>query len=211
MSRPLCSVITPTWQRRDLLVGLIENIRRQQYRPLEHVIVSDGPDPAIRELAWAERSSYAAGLHDVPIRFEELGRNWSSFLPESYCAAPNVVAQLLASGDYQMFSADDERFEPDHIRLLVDALEAEGADFAYSMCRFYRTGQEPEHGYDIGLATPVVGHITNALYRADLLKRGLYQFNRGMTSDFATIDRWMQAGATWAFVPKVTMMHRADH
>jgi hypothetical protein len=209
--RKLVSVITPTWDRHDLLMACIENVRAQTYRPLEHVIVSDGPDPSIRDLAWRERSAYAAGLHDVPIRFEELGRNWSSYLPDSYCAGPLVVAQLLARGEYQMFGADDEWFDPRHIELLVSALEAEGADFAYSRCRFWRTGTSPEQGYDIGLPVPVSGQITNALYKTDLLKIGLYPFRAGMTSDFKCLERWMQAGATWAFVPMVTMQHRADH
>lgn len=211
MSRPLVSVITPTWQRANELLGLIENIRQQTYRPLQHVIVSDGPDPKMREIAWAARSGYAAGIHDVDTRCEELGRNWSTFLPDSFCVAPNVVGQLLAAGDYQMLSSDDERFDPDHIESLVTAMEAEGADFAYGRVRMWWVGTSPDRGYDIGTSPPASGQITNVLYRTDLLKRGLYPFKAGMTSDWSCIRQWMDAGATWAFVDRVTMTHRADH
>lgn len=211
MTRPLCSVITPTWQRPDLLLEAMENVRAQTYRPLEHVIVSDGVDAGLRM-----RVNLAAWVHNngpcfVQTRFVELGRNWSSFLDNSFCAAPNVVGSLVARGDYGMWLADDERMEPDHIESLVDALEAEGADFAYSRVRLYRVGQTSEQGFDIGGSSPACGQITNVLYRTDLLKRGLYPFGSGMTSDWACISQWINAGATWAYVPRVTMTHRIDH
>jgi glycosyl transferase family 2 len=204
VSRPLVSVITPTWQRHELLLEAMDSIHRQTYRPLEHVIVSDGPDPALRAavgaIPWNRRP-----------RLVELGRNWSSALPDSFCAAPMLVGQLVARGAYQTWLADDERMAPDHIEGLVTALEAEGADFAYSRVRLYWVGQTPEQGRDIGTNPPQCGQITNVLYRADLLKRGLYPFGAGMTSDWACISQWINAGATWAYVDRVTLTHRVDH
>jgi glycosyltransferase involved in cell wall biosynthesis len=205
MTRPLVSVITPTWQRPELLAECIENVREQTYRPLEHVIVSDGTD----ETLW--RYVREGADRRVPTQIIELGRNWSSFLPDSFCAAPMTVGMLVASGDYQVWLADDERMEPDHIESLVDALEAGGADFAYSRVRMYRAGQSPESGYEIGSDPPMMGQITNLLYRTELLKHGLYPFGGGGTSDWACIHRWMQHGATWALVDRVTLTHRADH
>jgi len=212
VTRPLVSVITPTWQRATLLAGAIENVRAQSYRPLEHVIVSDGPDRATAQVAVAALNCAAvADDDDVLVRYVPLGRNWSSFLLDSFCAAPVTVGMLLASGEYQTWLADDERADPDHIESLVDALEAAGADFAYSRVQMYRKGQAPGHSYEIGADPPQLGQITNALYRADLLKRGLFPFGAGMTADWACISRWMQAGATWAYVPRVTLTHRIDH
>ena len=48
-SRPAVSVITPTWQRHDLLTGrCIPSVRDQLYGgTVEHVIVSDGPDESL--------------------------------------------------------------------------------------------------------------------------------------------------------------------
>lgn len=203
--RPLVSVITPTWQRPELLRGCIENVRAQRYRPLEHVVVSDGEDEAM----W--RAARRATASEVPVQFIELGRNWSTFLPDSFCAAPTVVGMLVAAGDYQTWLADDERAEPDHIASLVHALESRRADFAYGRVRMHRVGQQPASGYEIGADPPREGQITNCLYRADLLKRGLYPFGAGMTSDWACIRRWLDTGATWAYVPRVTLTHRIDH
>jgi glycosyltransferase involved in cell wall biosynthesis len=205
MARPLVSVITPTWQRAELLRGCIENVRAQVYRPLEHVVVSDGQD----EAAWRATAPDAAT--DVPVPIVELGRNWSTFLPDSFCAAPMTVGMLVATGDYQTWCADDEVMDPEHIAALVAALESTGADFAYSKVRMHAVGQTPEHGYDIGTDPPRLGQITNCLYRTTLLRYGLYPFGAGMTSDWACIERWMAAGATWAHVDRVTLTHRYDH
>jgi glycosyltransferase involved in cell wall biosynthesis len=219
-ARPLVSVITPTWQRPKLLRACIENVRAQVYRPLEHVIVSDGRDDelvaAMRRWGFVSAMRLAeagcdAGTVDVPIQTVHLGRNWSTFLPDSFCAAPVTVGMLVASGEYQTWLADDEVMDPEHIAALVAALEAAGADFAYSRVRMHHVGAQPEQGYEIGADRPQMGQITNCLYRADLLKRGLYPFGAGMTSDWACIQRWMQAGATWAYVPRVTLTHRIDH
>lgn len=207
-ARPLVSIITPTWQRPELLAEAIENVRAQTYRPLEHVIIGDGPDPRTARVALAALD--CAAVADVLVRYVPLGRNWSSFLPDSFCAAPMTVGMLVASGDYQTWLADDERMAPDHISSLVDALEAAGADFAYGRVRMHRVGQSPESGYEIGADPPVRGQITNVLYRTDLLRSGLYPFGAGGTSDWACIQRWMQHGARRAYVPRVTLTHRAD-
>lgn len=207
MSRPLVSVITPTWERRDLLLEAIESVRQQTYRPLEHVIVSDGPDAALTGSMHDRQIEYAS---DVSIRFVELGRNWSAFLPDAYAAAPLVVAQLVARGEYQAFLADDERMAPDHIAALVALCEIEGADFAYSKTEMYWRDR-PAERWLIGQAPPAYGQITNAVYRADLLKHGLYPVGAGMASDWACFSQWLRAGARWAFLDRVTLTHRADN
>lgn len=214
MSRPLVSVITGTWQRHELLLEAIENVRAQTYRPLEHVIVSDGPDPRIDEIIQRAHTdhAYLAGGSDryVRIHFQQLGRNWTSVLPDSFAAAPVLAGQLLARGEYQTWLADDERADPDHIESLVDLLEESGADFAYSQVRMWLAGR-PDYSWVIGSDPPLCGQITNTLYRSDLLKRGTYPLGAGMISDWALYQRWMQEGATWAFLPRVTFSHRADH
>jgi hypothetical protein len=111
-----------------------------------------------------------------------------------------------------MWLADDERMTPDHIEGLVDALEAKGADLAYGRARMHRNGQAPVDGYEIGTSPPQLGQIgPGVLYRAELLKHGLYPFGAGKTSDWSCIERWLAAGATWAYVPRATLTHRIDH
>lgn len=210
-TRPLVSIITPTWQRAELLAGCIENVRIQTYRPLEHVIVSDGSDGPTAQVAIAALDCVEVRPeHAVAVRFTALGRNWSTFLTDAYAAAPITVGMLMASGEYQMWLADDERMDPDHVEALVSALEAAGADFAYSKAHLYWAGAAPEASWVIGTDPPKLGQITNVLYRTDLLKRGLYAFGDDRASDWATIARWMAHGATWAFVDRCTLTHRVD-
>lgn len=212
--RPLVSVITPTWQRSEVeLLGAIMNVRAQTYRPIEHVIVSDGLDPVADELVdhlICDASLEPDASREVPLRFVELGRNWSTFLPASFCAAPVVAGMLLARGTYQTWLADDERMAPDHVEALVAALEASGALFAYGRVTMWRDG-DPGRLWEIGSDPPVMGQITNCLYHVDILKLGLYPFGAGMVSDWRCIERWMQNGAGWAHVPRATLVHRVDH
>src|SRR5262252_4521190 len=179
--RPLVSIITPTWQRHDLLRDAIENVREQTYRPLEHVIVSDGPDRTTARIAVAalDCAEHLDPQRGVLVRYVPLGRNWSTFLDDSFCAAPLTVGILVASGAYQMWLADDERMAPDHIEGLVDALEAHDAHFAYSRVEL-TWRDDPGRRETIGTDPPTLGQVTNVLYRAETLKLGLYPFGERM-------------------------------
>jgi hypothetical protein len=212
--RPLVSVITGTWQRHDLLLELIENIRQQTYRPLEHVIVSDGPDDVLRfmfemedEHRWADD-----GTEDprwVPLRFVECGRHWSSFLAASMSTVPFQVAQWMARGDLIMWAADDERFEPDHVAALVELLEATDSDFVYSKAELWAK-DDPTFRMVIGRDPPLLGTITNALFRADLLDYRGFTPGVGSATDWDQISHWVAAGARWAMLDRVTLTHRLD-
>jgi glycosyltransferase involved in cell wall biosynthesis len=202
--RPLVSVLTPTWQRHDLVLEAIENVRAQTYRPLEHMVVSDGPDPAL-----AARMRSVQPRVDVPLWMFSLGQHWTGILRDSYAAAPVQTAMFLARGDYQAWLADDERMTPDHIASLVALLEASGADLAYSKAELWWR-DDPSRRLVIGTDPPVCGQITNVLYRAELLRHSLYVFGNDRTSDWETIARWLAAGARAAFLDRVTLTHRVD-
>lgn len=200
-NRPLVSIITPTWQRHTLLLETIENVREQTYRPLEHIIVSDGPDDELD-------APYNAS--DVPVRFAELGRNWSTFLPGSFGVAPLTVGALLARGEYHLWLCDDERMQPDHVAHLVDLIERTGADFVYPQVLLWRASN-PGVAWTIGADPPKHGEITNFLYRASALQKAMYRFDCPVEGDWDMVSRWMEAGATWAMSDRCTISHRADH
>lgn len=206
MSRKLVSVVTGTYNRHELLLGAIENVRRQTYRPLEHVIVADGPDGALRSIL-----KHDPGDETAPIIFQELGFHSSSLFTDSISAAPFMVAQLLARGEYQMWLADDERMlVTDHIEKLVNLLEEYDTDFAYPKVRCYR---EPPTTADmvIGTNPPRHGHFTHCLYRRDALDKGmLFRTHVGSGTDWDAVSRTMASGARWAFLPEVTLSHRID-
>jgi len=212
--RPLVSVITPTWNRQALLTETIENVRRQTYRPLEHVIVSDGIDPELRravKIVDGEQVERAAEYR-VPIRFVELGRNWTGFLPRSFGVAPLTVGALMARGELQTWLCDDERMQPDHIGHLVDLIKSTGADFVYPQVLMWRPAY-PGMAWAIGSDPPKQGQITSVLYRAAALQKAMYRFHlpAGVENDWDLVARWMESGATWAMSGRCTISHRADH
>jgi glycosyltransferase involved in cell wall biosynthesis len=199
--RKLVSVVTGTYQRHELLLGAIENVRAQTYRPLEHVIVADGPDHDL--------SAMKGPTSDVPIIFQELGFWSSGLLTDSISAAPFMVAQLLARGEYQITMSDDERFlDPDAITKLVDALEAYDVDFAYSQAEITFAWNNPP--YVIGTNPPQAGQITQFLYKREMLDKGmLFRVQIGNATDWDAVSRAMKAHARWVFVPEVLVTHCA--
>lgn len=205
MSRPLVSVVTGTYNRHDLLLGAIENVRAQTYRPLEHVIVSDGPDDDVAELVHNFDSEPMA--RRVPITFQELGFWSSGLFRDSISAAPFMVAQLLARGEYQMWLADDERMlVPDHIEKLVGLIEQYDVDFAYPQVEM--TWPDSDRKVVIGHNPPRNGDVTHMLYRRDALdKGGLFRTHVGSGTDWDAFARLMASGARWAFLNEVTLTH----
>lgn len=211
MSRPLVSVITGTYDRHELLLEAIENVRQQTYRPLEHIIVADGPDDTLRQLLadLQVRDDLPGRLYrDLPpIIFQELGFHSSSLFTDSISAAPFMVAQLLARGDYQMWLADDERMlVPDHIEQLVSLLEQYDADFAYPKVEM--TWPNSGRRTVIGQNPPRNGQVTHMLYRRDALDKGaLFRTHVGSGTDWDAFARLMASGSRWVFNPHVTLTH----
>jgi glycosyltransferase involved in cell wall biosynthesis len=184
----------------------IENVRQQTYRPLEHVIVSDGPDERLSQLAY----DATANVHDLDVTFQELGHHWSGFLAASEAAVPFQVAQWLARGEYLVWMADDERFDPEHIASLVDLLESTDSDFVYSWCRLWHRGTSPDQYTLIGTDPPTYGNVTNVLYRRELLDYRGFRTHVGSGTDWDQVLYWVEVGARWAMLPHATMSHRAD-
>lgn len=189
---PLVSVITPTWQRHDLLFSrCVPAVAKQDYRPLEHIVVSDGPDPVLREIF--------AGRVDAPVRLAELAEH----PPEAQWGHhARLHGTGLAKGEYIAYLDDDNSWRPDHVRLLVAALEETGAGFAYGKMAVHGRGE-----YVIGTDPPAYGQLDTSMivHRRELLGVATWRWYPGIpTVDWDLAERWMAAGATWGHVPHVT-------
>jgi len=205
--RKLVTVITPTWQRHDLLVECMANVAKQLYDNIEHVVVSDGPDGVL--------NSYMRGwpnaLRAVPVTYVELGRNWTSIIPNSFGVAPLLVGSLVAKGDYQMWWCDDERaYTQHHIDMLVDLLEEGDYDFVYPRVCIWRNGDPngPE-GTVIGSEPPRHGQITHFLYKAELMREVQLKFGED-PCDWAIVDAWLKKNFKYKLLPHTTFEHRLD-
>jgi glycosyltransferase involved in cell wall biosynthesis len=194
-------------------MGAIENVRQQNYRPLQHIVVADGPDPELDEIMTNVQVDDMISTPEawrVDLRYFSLGFHSSSLFTDSMSAAPFMTAQLLARGDYQVWLADDERFlVPDAISKLVAAIEDYDADFAYPKVEM--TWPNSDKRTVIGTNPPRNGQFTHCLYRRDALDKGaLFRTHIGSGSDWDACARMMSAGLRWAFVPEVTLTHQVD-
>jgi glycosyltransferase involved in cell wall biosynthesis len=183
MTGPLVSVITPTWQRRGVLLErCVPSVAAQTYASLEHLIVSDGPDPFL-----------AARM--LPVMADH---------PHLRC----LGGLEAAKGEIVAYLDDDNAWRPDHLRLLVEALDG-GVDFAYSrMERHWGGGAVDE----VGVAPPQYGRIDTSLiaHRAALTATAGTWWNHPQMEDphapdWDLVSRWVAAGATWTHVPIVTV------
>jgi glycosyltransferase involved in cell wall biosynthesis len=188
------SVITPTWQRYELLrERCIPSVAAQTYLDLEHIVCSDGPDRVLRDLLADEPVTYVETKHhDVhPANFGSRARNR---------AIEASVGDLIAYLD------DDNAWRPEHLTLLVKALQDESTDFAYS-----KLVTHPQ-GVVIGTDPPRYGGIdTSAIvHRRELLDKGRWPKPGQIDGDkhapdWAIVDTWLRAGATWVHVPAITV------
>jgi len=189
MADPLVTVVTPTWQRHDLLLNrCVPAVAAQDYPALEHVVVSDGPDEVLREKF--------AGLD---VRFAELAEHPPAAQWGHYARLHGID---LAKGEYIAYLDDDNSWHSYHVRLLVRALEETGADFAYPKMAVHGRGE-----YLIGTDPPAEGWIDTSMivHRRKLLDVATWRWYPGIpTIDWDLVSRWVAAGASWVHVPQVT-------
>lgn len=117
-SRPLVSIVMPTWNRASIISGAIDSVLSQTYENFELVIVDDGSIDNTEEvvtefLAKDQRVRFVASDH--------LG----------VCHSRNVGIGL-ARGKYLAFLDTDNQWQPEFLELMVAALEISGERFGYS-------------------------------------------------------------------------------
>lgn len=190
LPKRLISVVTPTWNRVTLLTQrCIPSVRAQNYDgPVEHVIVSDGPDDRLKGISGVRYLDEHLPAANRGIRARRHGAD-------------------LARGDLVAYLDDDNAWWFRHLELLARALEESDADFAYSqaLCT------EP-HGYRwmIGREPPQYAQIDTSMivHRRELLGVANWEPSAG-PADWDLVCRWLDAGAKWVHVPAVTVDYYA--
>ena len=187
-------------ERHAIFLIALDSVGRQTW--VDDVTVfamPDGPDP---DLARVIAESDYPGVRFIAdhdrLRIIPLGRRWH---PPGWGAAQRLVAGFLAETEYIAYLDDDNIWKPDHLALLLAAVQ--GKDFAFSQMVI-------PGGRILGDA-PVMGHIDTSLilHRTDLLHRSRWDPTDDYIADGRVVERWVAAGATWAFVPRPTLIYRA--
>lgn len=189
--QPLVSVVTPTWQRNNLLLNrCVPSVQAQTYPAVEHVVVSDGPDPELTAMIAGQVKVFEQlPEHDPVARWGHRAR---------------LRGLELARGEYIAYLDDDNAFRPGHVARLAAALEADpGAGFAYSLIQM--NGHGP--AYIVGADPPFCGGIDTSaiMHRRGLLETATWRDDGWQeTVDWDLVARWMSAGITWVIDGEIT-------
>jgi O-antigen biosynthesis protein len=104
---PLFSIILTTYNRPELLKDALASVGQQSLRDFETILVND--NGVVIEPLLAN--------YDFPITYVRQGRNQGP-------AAARNAAIRLARGQYVVYLDDDDRYLPEHLQVLAEALDA---------------------------------------------------------------------------------------
>lgn len=179
-----------------LIERCIPSVQAQTYPHVEHIVVSDGPDPDLGKL-----------LTEVPVVYAEVAEHHRH--PQNWGSQARNLGLRLASGELVAYLDDDNAWRPEHLERLVAALTAAPtAEFAYSRMLVH------PHGYEVGAEPPSYGQIDSSLlmhWRGLPERLGRWPLPGGITHydqhapDWAVVSSWLAGGAGWVFVPEVTV------
>lgn len=114
----MISVIMLTYNRKSLVINMIEDILGQTYRDFEYIIIDNGSDD---------------GTSDVLKKYiENDSRIRVITIPKSSIGAARNVGVAHSGGEYIAFVDDDDRVEPDFLEFLISLRDEYDADI--SMC-----------------------------------------------------------------------------
>ena len=144
---PLATIVIPTYNRRDFLARALASVARQTYRACEIVVVNDAGEPVDDLVACVPNARLVDHAANAGL------------------SAARNTGLRHARGTYIGFLDDDDLLLPDHVAVLVDALESSQASVAssdWAICDF-----ETQPGGDYGLVG--LWAIVSVMERADQL------------------------------------------
>jgi glycosyltransferase involved in cell wall biosynthesis len=118
------TVITPTVGS-SKLKNAIESVANQTYK-CKHLIVCDGPEYFDKVYPLA-----VGGAIQFCVTPENTGGHGFNG-QRIYASYPHLV-----NSDYILFLDEDNWYEPDHVANLVETIERDGLDFAYSLRKIF--------------------------------------------------------------------------
>jgi glycosyltransferase involved in cell wall biosynthesis len=180
---PEVSVVIPTLDRPEFVAQAVTDALRQERVALEVIVVDDGStDPAA-----------TAGLAELDPRIRVIHH------PErrGVAAARNTGIEH-ARGEWVAFLDDDDRWEPEKLRIQLDAAADAGASWAYAGATVIdaderiikRDGPGEPDALRQRIANPVPGGCSNTVARVDLVQAvGGFDPQLSLTADW---DLWIR-------------------
>ncbi len=145
MRWPCVSVIVNTYDRPLMLSRALLSVLKQDFEDFEVLVVHDGPADGNTVEACSRAHRLFSG-RDVPFTFFGLEEN------SGYQCVPKNTATTHARGDYIAYLDDDNEWTPNHLSVLVEAIE-EGSvwpDFVYGRREYVDTREVKEPVLTVG-------------------------------------------------------------
>lgn len=185
MTAPLITVITPTQTSRldRLATVCIPSVKAQTYPNVRHLLISDGFSPEILHLAEKLDLDYSF-VH------KSTGQHWGGNQRAHgiSCAGGEIIAYL----------DDDDKFMPEHLRVLGRLLIAPHQPaWAYAGVTWHREGDTRHCWSD----PPEPGNCSSILAHWKSLHA---PWRDGPREDWDLISTWLEAGVPYATTRGVT-------
>lgn len=188
MTKPVVSIVLPTYNGSKYLRDAIDSCLSQTYDNWELVVVDDAStdDTPVIIGDYVRRDSRIRVLRNV------INRR----LPASLNAGFN-----LTRGRYLTWTSDDNQYRPTALQELVDVLDHQPVvDIAYTRYRFIDDDGKP---LDLGWSGPIEGlPFGNVVGACFLYRRQVHERLRGYQEDLflaEDYDFWLRASVHFAF------------
>lgn len=126
---PRVSIITATFNRSGVLRHTIASVIAQRFEGWELLVIGDA--------CTDDTGEVVAGFHDQRIRYHSLPVNVGEQ------SGPNNVGVTMARGQLLAFLNHDDLWLPDHLDLLVSAIDETRADLVFSLMAVMIPGHPP--------------------------------------------------------------------
>lgn len=133
-ARPLVTVLTVTRDRPNLLRRAIASVRRQDLgAPVEHLVISDD-DPTVVDTVASEPSTPERQLRAerIPLPAQVVRRPGDRTFVYPRLASLLNEGIRRARGEWIAFLDDDNEFEPEHLRTLLEVARGQGLRAVHS-------------------------------------------------------------------------------
>jgi glycosyltransferase involved in cell wall biosynthesis len=167
----------------------------QTYPNVEHIIVSDGPDPELSEKLFPPKVTSTLKRWFAALPQHEESIHWGHFA--------RLHGLELASGELIGYVDDDDALRPEHVALLATAL-AEHPEKGWARSLMLSHG--PLGSTVIGQGSPAAGNIGTPMicHRREVLEHGTWG-HASAYEDWNLVNSWIQAGIGYTTVDEVTI------
>jgi len=188
---PLVSVVIPTYKRREMLAKAISSIKRQDYTPIEIIVVGDN----CPELA---EGPLIIGV-DVVENLKDNHKDWGG-------TARNRGIEL-ARGDWIAYLDDDNEWAPNHVSSLMVAAEWFNAEYAIASLQLPFGVLKCDYPQKGRVDASAIMHKKSLAHRYGKWREGK---NAEYANDWRFVEPWVIAKVGWTCSNKATVLYNTE-